>query len=99
MSGIKDASNVGSFLPVENTQRAICSFCPSPCLCSDHLPYSIRVLLESAVRNCDGFQVSQKDIEHILDWKVNQDKKVEIPFHPARVILQDFTYVSWRVCV
>ena len=51
------------------------------------------MLLESAVRNCDEFQVSQKDVGHILDWKENQDKTVEIPFHPARVILQDFTYV------
>ncbi|XP_052084588.1 cytoplasmic aconitate hydratase-like isoform X1 [Mytilus californianus] len=57
------------------------------------LPYSIRVLLESAIRNCDDFQVLQKDVEHILDWEKNQTKNVEIPFKPARVILQDFTGV------
>lgn len=55
------------------------------------LPFSIRVLLESAIRNCDGFQVKSKDVENILDWENNQKQNVEIPFMPARVILQDFT--------
>ena len=59
--------------------------------CTARLPYSIRVLLESAVRNCDGFQVKSKDVENILDWENNQKQSVEIPFMPARVILQDFT--------
>ncbi|KAJ8311554.1 hypothetical protein KUTeg_010909 [Tegillarca granosa] len=59
----------------------------------DKLPYSIRILLESAVRNCDGFQVLKKDVENILNWQENQSKSVEIPFKPARVILQDFTGV------
>ncbi|XP_067652924.1 cytoplasmic aconitate hydratase-like isoform X1 [Haliotis asinina] len=59
----------------------------------DKLPYSIRVLLESAVRNCDEFQVLKKDVENILDWEKLQANSVEIPFRPARVILQDFTGV------
>eukprot|EP00356_Strombidium_inclinatum_P008831 CAMPEP_0170481670 /NCGR_PEP_ID=MMETSP0208-20121228/2025_1 /TAXON_ID=197538 /ORGANISM="Strombidium inclinatum, Strain S3" /LENGTH=892 /DNA_ID=CAMNT_0010754419 /DNA_START=29 /DNA_END=2707 /DNA_ORIENTATION=- len=57
------------------------------------LPYSIRVLLESAVRNCDEFNVKKADIETILNWAENAEKSVEIPFKPARVILQDFTGV------
>ncbi|XP_014240878.1 cytoplasmic aconitate hydratase-like isoform X2 [Cimex lectularius] len=59
------------------------------------LPYSVRVLLESAVRNCDNFQVKEKDVENILNWEVNQKVEggVEVPFKPARVILQDFTGV------
>ena len=57
------------------------------------LPFSIRVLLESAIRNLDEFTVKSADIETILDWKVNASKKAEIPFKPARVILQDFTGV------
>ena len=57
------------------------------------LPYSIRVLLESAVRNCDEFNVKKSDVETILDWKNLASKSVEIPFKPARVILQDFTGV------
>ena len=51
------------------------------------------MLLESAVRNCDEFEVLKKDAENILDWENNQGKNVEIPFKPARVILQDFTCV------
>lgn len=54
------------------------------------LPYSIRVLLESAVRNCDNFHVKEKDVNNILDWEVNEKVKggVEVAFKPARVILQ-----------
>ncbi|KAG0568151.1 hypothetical protein KC19_7G190400 [Ceratodon purpureus] len=59
----------------------------------DALPYSIRYLLESAIRNCDNFQVLKEDVEKILDWEKTAPKQVEIPFKPARVILQDFTGV------
>ena len=57
----------------------------------DSLPYSIRVLLESAVRNCDEFNVQSSDVEKILDWVKNSQADTDIPFKPARVILQDFT--------
>ncbi|KAK7081532.1 Aconitate hydratase mitochondrial [Halocaridina rubra] len=61
----------------------------------ERLPFSIRVLLESAIRNCDNFQVKEDDVFKILDWEKNQSdaKGVEVPFRPARVILQDFTGV------
>lgn len=59
----------------------------------DSIPYSIRILLESAVRNCDNFHIHTKDIETILDWHVQSEKDMEIPFKPARVLLQDFTGV------
>lgn len=59
----------------------------------EKLPYSIRVLLESAIRNCDEFNVKKADVEKILNWVENSTKDVEIPFKPARVILQDFTGV------
>lgn len=59
----------------------------------NQLPYSIRVLLESAVRNCDDFEVKEADVRNILAWKDQQHHDVEIPFKPARVILQDFTGV------
>jgi aconitase A len=57
---------------------------------TDKLPFSIRVLLESAVRNCDNFQVRKQDVEAILDWEKNQAAPggVEVAFKPARVILQ-----------
>ncbi|XP_010276105.1 PREDICTED: aconitate hydratase, cytoplasmic [Nelumbo nucifera] len=59
----------------------------------DKLPYSIKILLESAIRNCDNFQVTKEDVEKIIDWKNTSPKQVEIPFKPARVLLQDFTGV------
>lgn len=59
------------------------------CMCvTDRLPYSIRILLESAIRNCDNFQVKKEDVEKILDWEKTAPKQVEIPFKPARVLLQ-----------
>lgn len=56
----------------------------------DKLPYSVRILLESAVRNCDNFQIKQQDVENILNWEQNQSVVggIEVPFKPARVILQ-----------
>ncbi|PQM32991.1 aconitate hydratase 1 [Prunus yedoensis var. nudiflora] len=59
----------------------------------DKLPFSIKILLESAIRNCDEFQVKSKDVEKIIDWENTSPKQVEIPFKPARVLLQDFTGV------
>ncbi|XP_012287707.1 cytoplasmic aconitate hydratase isoform X2 [Orussus abietinus] len=61
----------------------------------DKLPYSVRVLLESAVRNCDEFQVKSSDVEKLLNWEKNQEVEdgVEVAFKPARVLLQDFTGV------
>jgi len=55
---------------------------------TDRLPYSIRILLESAIRNCDNFQVTKEDVEKIIDWENSSVKQVEIPFKPARVLLQ-----------
>ncbi len=57
------------------------------------LPFSIRVLLESALRNCDGFQVTEQDVKNLAGWKASAPPPVEIPFKPARVLLQDFTGV------
>ncbi|PPR84008.1 hypothetical protein GOBAR_AA36705 [Gossypium barbadense] len=57
------------------------------------LPYCIKILLESAIRNCDEFQVKSKDVEKIIDWENTSPKQVEIPFMPARVLLQDATGV------
>src|SRR5580704_17768488 len=57
------------------------------------LPFSIRVLLESALRNCDGFQVTEQDVKNLAAWKAQAPPAMEIPFKPARVLLQDFTGV------
>jgi len=57
------------------------------------LPYSIRVLLESALRNNDGFKVTDADVDRLLSWSPKTAGETEIVFKPARVILQDFTGV------
>ncbi|XP_073005671.1 putative aconitate hydratase, cytoplasmic [Typha latifolia] len=59
----------------------------------DKLPYSIRILLESAIRNCDNFQITKNDVQTIIDWEKTSSKLAEIQFKPARVLLQDFTGV------
>ena len=56
------------------------------------LPYSIRILLEGALRGNDGFLISEDDIRNIAAWTANGERG-EIPFRPSRVILQDFTGV------
>ena len=58
----------------------------------DDIPFSIRILLESALRKCDGFLVNEEDVSRIASWSPEM-KPEEIPFSPSRVILQDFTGV------
>jgi aconitate hydratase len=57
-----------------------------------HLPFSIRILLENAIRNYDGFGIKKENIETILNWKPGPSTR-DIPFKPARVLMQDFTGV------
>ena len=57
------------------------------------LPFSIKVLLEAALRQADGFEITKEAVETIAKWGPESAGKVEIPFKPARVVLQDFTGV------
>jgi aconitate hydratase len=57
------------------------------------LPYSLKVLLENALRLEDGTSVTSDDVEAIATWDAKADPSVEIPFQPARVLMQDFTGV------
>ncbi len=57
------------------------------------LPYSIKVLLESALRNLDGFVVTEDHVKAIVNYNAKDVGEVEIPFNPGRVVLQDFTGV------
>jgi len=57
------------------------------------LPYSIRILLEAVLRTCDGFSVTAEDVRNVAAWQPTAAPEVEIPFKPARVVLQDFTGV------
>ena len=60
---------------------------------TDRLPYSIKVLLESALRNLDGVTVTEADVAQIAAYDATAVGEVEIPFIPGRVVLQDFTGV------
>ncbi|MGF1585394.1 MAG: aconitate hydratase AcnA [Bacteroidales bacterium] len=57
-----------------------------------HLPFSVRILLENAIRNFDGFAITGENIETLLNWKPEAVDK-DIPYKPARVLMQDFTGV------
>ena len=59
----------------------------------DHLPFSIRVLLEACLRKYDNFVVNETHIRDLANWNAAAPKQVEIPFLPGRVVLQDFTGV------
>jgi aconitate hydratase len=57
------------------------------------LPYSIRVLLESVLRNCDGYEVTEDDVRNLAGWRPVPQPAINVPLKPARVVLQDFTGV------
>ena len=57
------------------------------------LPYSIRILVENLLRKLDGQIVTWEDLKNIAGWKRTYKNPVEIPYHPARVLMQDFTGV------
>jgi aconitate hydratase len=57
------------------------------------LPFSIRILLEAVLRNCDDYEVTADDVRNLAAWNAQKPAELEIPFKPARVVLQDFTGV------
>jgi aconitate hydratase len=57
------------------------------------LPVSIRIVLESVLRNCDGLKVTPEHVAELANWQPNAERSNEIPFVVARVVLQDFTGV------
>jgi aconitate hydratase len=57
------------------------------------MPVSLRIVLESVLRNCDGKKVTRQHVEQLANWQPNAERVEEIPFVVARVVLQDFTGV------
>ncbi|MBW2156632.1 MAG: aconitate hydratase AcnA [Deltaproteobacteria bacterium] len=57
------------------------------------LPFSIKILVENLLRKLDGRTVKKEDLINIARWQKQYDRPVEIPYHPARVLMQDFTGV------
>ena len=76
-----------------------CSYYSLPALAEagigsiETLPVSLRILLESLLRNYDGHQITEDDIVNLASWDAHSPKAAEIPFKPARVVAQDFTGV------
>ena len=69
-----------------------------PALAASHpgvarLPHSLRIVLESVLRHCDGHKVAPQHVEQLASWRANAPRTEEIPFVVARVLLQDFTGV------
>src|ERR1051326_4790007 len=61
------------------------------------LPVSIRLVLESVLRNCDGKRVTEQNVRALANWKPTAPRTEEIPFVVARIVLQDFTGVPLLV--
>ncbi|TAL78477.1 MAG: aconitate hydratase AcnA [Burkholderiaceae bacterium] len=61
------------------------------------LPISIRIVLESVLRNCDGKKVTEEHVRQLANWKPNAKRESEVPFVVSRVVLQDFTGVPLLV--
>jgi aconitate hydratase len=61
------------------------------------LPVSLRIVLESLVRNCDGKRVKEDDVRALASWKARAERTAEVPFVVARIVLQDFTGVPLLV--
>src|SRR6266550_3534936 len=61
------------------------------------LPVSIRIVLESVLRNFDGARITEDNVRQVANWKPNAERSEEVPFVVARVLLQDFTGVPLLV--
>jgi aconitate hydratase len=61
------------------------------------LPVSIRIVLESVLRNCDGVKVTEESVRQLANWQPKAERTSEIPFVVARIVLQDFTGVPLLV--
>ncbi|HEY3291630.1 MAG TPA: aconitase family protein, partial [Anaerolineae bacterium] len=61
------------------------------------LPFSMKIMLESALRQCDGFEISENDVVSLAKWNAKKVLQTELPFKPARVVLQDFSGIPCLV--
>ena len=59
----------------------------------DELPFSIRVILESLLRQCNEKEITRQDVINLAGWRPELDKPAGLPFMPGRVLMQDFTGV------
>ena len=96
-------NELGTLSVLERHGNGACHFHSLPALQErgygdlSRLPVSIRVVLESLVRNCDGKTVTEQDVKALAGWNAASPVDAEIPFIVARIILQDFTGVPLLV--
>lgn len=86
LGSLQTAAGPLSFYSLQKLERAAA-------VAVGRLPKSILVLLESALRNCDGDVITEKDVMALAGWSASAQGQTEIPFKPSRVVLQDFTGV------
>ena len=92
-----------SLQPLESSTGPVGSFYSLPVLERQgigpisRLPVSIRIVLESVLRNCDGKKITEENVRALANWEPNAERVAEIPFVVARVLLQDFTGVPLLV--
>ncbi|MFA7472894.1 MAG: aconitase family protein, partial [Spirosomataceae bacterium] len=77
---------------IEGQPYHYCSLSDLPEGKVDHLPFSIRILLENVLRNYDGFSITDDHIRTLVNWSPDPIDK-DIPFKPGRILMQDFTGV------
>ena len=91
---VKDIFQIRKTLKIKGKEYSYCSLheLQKQGFAIEKLPFSIRILLENALRNFDDFSVTKENIETLLNW-VPKGSDKDIPFKPARVLMQDFTGV------
>ena len=91
---VKDIFQIRKTLKINGKEYFYCSLreLQKQGFAIEKLPFSIRILLENALRNFDDFSVTKENIETLLNWMPKGSDK-DIPFKPARVLMQDFTGV------
>jgi aconitate hydratase len=103
LSTTMPASPFDSLQPFSSATGPIGQFYSLPKLEQDgvgpisRLPHSLRVVLESVLRNCDGEKITEEHVRDLANWQPNGKRTEEIPFIVARVLLQDFTGVPLLV--
>lgn len=90
ISGVKDIINTGKGKAVIYRLSKLDEISPGT---NSRLPYTIKILLESLLRNMDGKIITQEEVNLLAAWDPEKRPEREIPFIPARVVLQDFTGV------
>lgn len=95
LKSFESSKKTKSYYSLPELEKIISTQTPSAKI--SRLPYSIRIVLESLLRNCDGLKVTENDVLKLCSWNAKKPALEEIPFMVARIVLQDFTGVPLLV--